>query len=370
MWIYWNTSIFRLVLDSSVRCVAAAAAVATILWVARIRSSSLQHQAWTVVLGAMLAMPLLSAVVPSVQMPHSVAALVDKVPEVETIARTTTRITSESGSRSRNRIPAMSSIDSGSWPEQSLWPLAILIVYMAGLLGLLFRLGLGWFYMKRLLRSSRAESTPDGPAMLESDLVSTPLTCGIVHPRIVLPRSWKEWPAEKLHAVLVHERAHIERWDARVAFFAQLNRAIFWFHPLSWWLERKLALLAEQACDDAVVRETGEPALYAETLVEIAAAVHRRSGRFSWQGIGVAGNGILQSRIHRLLRGNFLQTGRFAAAQSCDRPPLLCKRRLCRGRPRRNDVCTIPNRKLCDGTGGSPNRASLDRPKGAVPASE
>ena len=107
--------------------------------------------------------------------------------------------------------------------------------------------------------------------------------------------------------VLLHERAHIERGDTRVAFFAQLNRAIFWFHPLAWWLERRLALLAEQACDDSVIRETGETARYAEILVEIAAGVHRRGVRFSWQGIGVDGGGILQSRIHRLLRGNFLQ---------------------------------------------------------------
>ena len=186
MWVDWNTSIFRPALDSSGRITVVAAAVATILWMARIRSSSLQHKAWTVVLGAMLGMPVLSSVVPPVRMPGSITLVVDKVPDVEAIARTATHIASRSNSGSAIPPASISPADSGSLPEHSLWPFVSLMIYAAGFLGLLFRLGLGWLGIKRLLRSARAEATPEGATVLESAFVSTPLTCGVVHPRCIV----------------------------------------------------------------------------------------------------------------------------------------------------------------------------------------
>jgi hypothetical protein len=90
--------------------------------------------------------------------------------------------------------------------------------------------------------------------------------------------------------------------DPLVEFLARVNCAVFWFHPLSWWLERKLVTTAEHACDDQVVRELGEPRAYAGILLEIAAAVHQRGERVSWQGIGVEGRGTLPARIERLLQ--------------------------------------------------------------------
>ena len=109
--------------------------------------------------------------------------------------------------------------------------------------------------MTCLSRSSRMTTDIPGGDVSESDALSAPLMCGLLRPRILLPRNWKEWSPSKLRAVLIHERAHIRRGDALVAFLARLNCAIFWFHPVSWWLERKLATLAEHACDDEVVKK-------------------------------------------------------------------------------------------------------------------
>ena len=92
----------------------------------------------------------------------------------------------------------------------------------------------------------------------ESAMVNTPLTVGLLAPRIVLPVSWREWSEAKLQSVLTHEATHVHNHDALVNLAAYLNRCVFWFHPLAWWLEKKLASTAEHACDEAAARAAGD----------------------------------------------------------------------------------------------------------------
>ena len=57
----------------------------------------------------------------------------------------------------------------------------------------------------------------------------------------------------KLDAVIAHEVSHVVRRDALTQRLSLLHRAIFWFSPLAWWLDRHLAELAEQASDEAAL---------------------------------------------------------------------------------------------------------------------
>jgi beta-lactamase regulating signal transducer with metallopeptidase domain len=135
--------------------------------------------------------------------------------------------------------------------------LAIAGVYAAIALLFLLRLAAGYVRARRLVKSSRPIETN----LRESDVLRVPIAIGFFQPRILLPSEWREWPPHKPRAVLAHERAHVRRGDWAVAVFARVNRAIYWFHPLAWWLERKINLLAEQACDDAAVIATGDARL-------------------------------------------------------------------------------------------------------------
>ncbi|MBZ5586848.1 MAG: M56 family metallopeptidase, partial [Acidobacteriia bacterium] len=111
----------------------------------------------------------------------------------------------------------------------------------------------------------------------------------------------------KVRGVLAHESAHIRRRDPLIALLANLNRSVFWFHPLAWWLGRQVAIAAEHACDEAGARAMGEGRRYAEVLLEMAEAVRARGGRLVWQGVGMEGAGPLENRINRLLRGDAFQ---------------------------------------------------------------
>ncbi len=117
------------------------------------------------------------------------------------------------------------------------------------------------------------EPIPDlGPGIYESGSYSwCPVPVGFFRARILLPRDWRSWDAVKLRAVLAHERAHIRRGDWLVRVASHVNVCIFWFHPLAWWLERELARLAEEACDDVALSGLNREE-YAATLVDIARA--------------------------------------------------------------------------------------------------
>ena len=105
---------------------------------------------------------------------------------------------------------------------------------------------------------------------LTSAACASPVTVGWLRPVVILPETWQEWSHNKLDAVLTHEHAHVRRRDPLVQWFALLNRAVFWFHPLAWWLERRLSVLAEQTCDDAVLARGHDPHDYSEYLLDTA----------------------------------------------------------------------------------------------------
>ena len=97
---------------------------------------------------------------------------------------------------------------------------------------------------------------------------------------ILLPRDWREWDTWKLRAVLAHELTHVRRGDWIITLLAGLNRSVFWFHPLAWWLEKHLSTLSEQACDEGSVLVTGDPLRYAEALLDVASVLPPTGSRF------------------------------------------------------------------------------------------
>ncbi len=80
--------------------------------------------------------------------------------------------------------------------------------------------------------------------------IKSPATFGSI---ILLPLAYAEWPQVKRAAVVAHEAAHVRRGDFYVQLAASVNRAIFWFNPLSWWLRRRLSELAEVVSDDEAI---------------------------------------------------------------------------------------------------------------------
>ena len=107
-------------------------------------------------------------------------------------------------------------------------------------------------------------------ALCTSNQVSVPTALGLFKPAIVIPY-WvmQELSPVELNQIVLHELAHLRRWDDWTNLAQQFVRALFFFHPAVWWIEKRVALEREMACDDAVLTETS-PRAYAECLARLA----------------------------------------------------------------------------------------------------
>ena len=121
-----------------------------------------------------------------------------------------------------------------------------------------------------------------------SDLTNVPTALGLVKPAIVIP-AWvmQELSADELNQILLHEIAHLRRWDDWTNLAQKLVKALFFFHPAVWWIEKKVSLEREMACDDAVLAETASPRAYAECLAHLAEkTLIQRSIAFAQAALG------------------------------------------------------------------------------------
>jgi beta-lactamase regulating signal transducer with metallopeptidase domain len=101
-----------------------------------------------------------------------------------------------------------------------------------------------------------------------SNEIEVPITTGIFYPKILLPVESEEWSVERRRVVLLHEFAHIRRFDAVTQWLAQIALAVYWFHPLVWWAARQMQSERERACDDFVLSAGAKASDYASDLLE------------------------------------------------------------------------------------------------------
>jgi uncharacterized protein (TIGR03435 family) len=278
--------------DVSIRSLLLALPAAIGLWVLRSRrTAALQHAVWAAVVCGMLALFAFGQVLPRLSLrilysdavpPAAQGAIADRV-----IADESLPVLQSSAPVSANiRRP----ID---------WKGLALYAYCTSAFAFLAQFVTGMFLVRKLAGSGRPIPVYGA---YESDRVSVPVTVGWLRPRVLLPPEWREWEREKLDAVLAHEGAHVRRRDALVAALAGVNRSLFWFHPLAWMLERKLALLADQACDEACVAMLGDRDRYARLLLEMALVVDRSQGRLRRQALTMAAGSHIRQRIEAILQ--------------------------------------------------------------------
>jgi beta-lactamase regulating signal transducer with metallopeptidase domain len=137
-----------------------------------------------------------------------------------------------------------------------------------------------------------------------SSAVTVPTAIGFFRPVILIP-DWvlQDLSAEELKVILLHEFAHLRRFDDWTNLAQKLVRSVFFFHPAVWWIEKRLSLEREMACDEAVLAETENPQAYAECLVSLAEKSFVRRGLALAQAVvGRARETSL--RLARILDGN------------------------------------------------------------------
>jgi len=109
-------------------------------------------------------------------------------------------------------------------------------------------------------------------ALLASDGSAEPGVFGILRPVLLWPsRVGARLGDAQVEAILAHELTHVRRRDNLAAAMHMLVQAVFWFHPLVWYVGARLVDEREQACDEEVIRLGSEPQVYAESILKTCA---------------------------------------------------------------------------------------------------
>ena len=94
--------------------------------------------------------------------------------------------------------------------------------------------------------------------------------------------------------MLLHELAHVKRWDCLTQTVARIVCALYWINPLVWLAARRMCVERERACDDLVLNGGCKASDYATHLVEIARTFRHMP---QWPAIAMARSSQLQGRI-------------------------------------------------------------------------
>ncbi len=122
-----------------------------------------------------------------------------------------------------------------------------------------------------ILRSLEAGLSGRSHSPLRLKLSSRPTepsVYGILKPVLVWPRELSERLSDQqIEAIMAHELVHARRFDNATAALHMLVESVFWFHPMVWWMERRMIEERERACDEEVVGSGGNPDAYAEGIL-------------------------------------------------------------------------------------------------------
>ncbi|HUO94519.1 MAG TPA: M56 family metallopeptidase [Rhizomicrobium sp.] len=136
-----------------------------------------------------------------------------------------------------------------------------------------------------------------------------PITWGVFHPIVLLPKTALAWPRERLHAVLLHELAHIRRRDSLANALSHVACALYWPNPLVWIAAKKLRREAEIAADDAVINAGIKPSSYAGELLALAQEFRARQSAFAGMALFMAQPSSLEERVESVLANDKPRTG-------------------------------------------------------------
>src|SRR5688572_14569919 len=160
-------------------------------------------------------------------------------------------------------------IGATSWWGATGWTI-LLYVWIFGFVASILWWAVQWLQLRRVVREATAVNMDVPiPTRVHGGQLE-PGVVGIFRPVLLLPEGIADHlsPAQ-LQAVLAHELCHVRRRDNFTAAIHMIVEALFWFHPVVWWMRLRLIDEQERACDEEVLRLGGDPQVYAESILKV-----------------------------------------------------------------------------------------------------
>jgi beta-lactamase regulating signal transducer with metallopeptidase domain len=252
----------------------------------RKQSAALHHAVWCAALSAFALLPIADQIVPdwSVALPGVPTTLgqswtAEVLPEVAgpPIAAVSDRKASASPGANARASAVVPTVALVTWLLGAAWLLLRGLGAQLRLRGLTRRSQLAdpGVWERPLTDAVNAVGLERGIALRVSDELALPIVAGILRPSLLLPGGCDRWSPRRRREILIHELAHIRRYDLAWLTFGRILSAVFWFHPLVWMACARLRAEAERSCDDAVLRAGVLPSRYATMLLDLASSPAR-----------------------------------------------------------------------------------------------
>jgi bla regulator protein blaR1 len=149
-------------------------------------------------------------------------------------------------------------------------------IWAAGAAALLVRTLLKWIDVRAVASAARPIALDAGIPVRSTRALLEPGVFGFLRPVLLLPEHiGRSLPPAEIEAILAHELAHVRRFDNLTAALQMLVELVFWFHPLVWWIGRRLIEERERACDEAVLRAGIDRQTYAMAIVNVCKLCQR-----------------------------------------------------------------------------------------------
>jgi beta-lactamase regulating signal transducer with metallopeptidase domain len=205
------------------------------------------------------------------------------------------------------------------WSATRYWAVgaSALLVWCIGCVVLLGRCLLQWIKLRAIVAAAAPLDIEAPIPVRETTTLLEPGVCGIFAPVLLLPQGiTTQLTSTELDSILDHELSHWWRRDNLTAALHMLVEALFWFHPLVWWLGSRLVIERERACDEEVIRSGTDRQVYAEGILKVC-RLYVKPPLLCVAGVS---SGTLRQRIEDIMthqastRLNFFKTALLSAA--------------------------------------------------------
>lgn len=148
-------------------------------------------------------------------------------------------------------------------------PRAIIGLWLCGALGIALLRARAWVSIRAAVRNSKPLQMSFPVPVRSSPRALEPALVGIFRPVLLIPGGLLQHLAPRqMESILAHELCHVRRRDNLTAGVHMVVEALFWFHPLVWWISARLVEERERACDEAVLEAGSEPRTYADGILK------------------------------------------------------------------------------------------------------
>ena len=263
---------YSLLLGIALKSTAVLGAASLVVLLLRTKSAAIRHLVWSAAFAALLALPLLSVLLPALRVPIAGSLL---APEfiLQTNSSSPMQTPALSIGRPETTVPPLRPDLQHNWPK---W---LMLAWIAGTAISLAQMSIGWVAIQRQQRRANPVTVPEltsltklldtreKVSLFQAPRGSMPITFGLLHAVIFLPAEILEWSAERRRLVLLHELAHVRRGDSGTHILARVALSLYWWNPLAWTAWRGFLKERERAADDLVLSAGGCASEYASSCI-------------------------------------------------------------------------------------------------------